>query len=161
VVSGFGEGVGSLLLNGMLDSFDGEDAPQLGDHLTLRPFPLGIKDPVERKRRWTAYRKDMLAQAGIALFLFGNKRTDSGDIVASDGMEEEFKVAVENKISVIPVGCTGSTAAELHKRVMQDFATYFPSQPGLKKYFRLLDKTRDPVKVVKAIMDLISELKEE
>ena len=161
VVSGFGEGVGSPLLNGMLNSFDGEDAPQLGEHLVLRPFPLGIKDPVERKRRWTAYRKDMLAQAGIALFLFGNKRADSGDIVMSDGMEEEFKLAVENNIAVIPVGCTGSTAAELHKRVMHDFVFYFPNQPRLKKYFRLLGKTKNPDKVVKTIMDLISELKEE
>jgi len=161
VVSGFGEGVGSPLLNGMLNGFDGDDSPQLGDQLTLRPFPLGIKDPVERKLRWTAYRRDMLTQAGIALFVFGNKRSDSGDIVKSDGMEEEFKLAVENNVAVIPVGCTGSMAAELHRRVMDDFEVYFPSQPRLKKYFRLLERKKTPDKVVKAIMDLISVLKEE
>jgi len=75
IVSGFGLGIGPYVLNGILNELDDEGTRLLDDRVVLRPFPIAISDPAERKRRWTAYREDMLTQAGIALFVFGNKRT--------------------------------------------------------------------------------------
>src|SRR6267143_6125508 len=75
IVSGFGLGIGPYVLNGILNELDDEGTRLLDDRVVLRPFPIAISDPAERKRRWTAYREDMLTQAGIALFVFGNKKT--------------------------------------------------------------------------------------
>ena len=69
----------------------------------------------------------MAEYAGAAVFMFGNKLKD-GDVVLSDGVAQEFEVCREKGLAVIPVGATGSMAAELWKPVMADFATYFPDR---------------------------------
>ena len=52
----------------------------------------------------------MITQAGVAVFLFGNKNS-AGKIVSADGMEEEFHIAVQKKLFLVPVACTGSMGA--------------------------------------------------
>src|SRR5882757_4830021 len=94
VVSGFGLGIGPYVLNGVLQELDNEGTRLLDDRVILRPFPIAISDPAERRRRWTDYRKDMLAQAGVAIFLFGTRVAPDGKISLADGMEEEFHLAV-------------------------------------------------------------------
>jgi hypothetical protein len=160
VVSGFGEGVGSLLLNGVLNTFSEGGWPEFGDRLTLRPFPLSIRDAVERKTRWTAYRKAMLSRAGMIVFLFGNKCSETREVVHSDGMEEEFRIARSLGLVVLPVGCTGYVAAKLHSQLMQNFDAYYPNTIGLKGLFRALGKKQRPERVVKTLMELIVKLKE-
>ena len=161
VVSGFGEGVGSHILNGVLDQLRDAGTQQLGDHLTLRPFPQGIADDAERKKRWTAYRKEMLSDAGIAIFLFGNKLSPAGPAIDADGMDEEFRIAVAMGVVVIPVGCTGYMAARLHALVMKDFASYYPRRPGLKALVKSLGTKKSPALIAKRLMDAICLIKEE
>jgi Sir2- and TIR-associating SLOG family len=45
----------------------------------------------------------MLTQAGIALFVFGNKKNPAGGISLADGMEEEFRLALGKRLFVVPV----------------------------------------------------------
>jgi len=137
IVSGFGLGIGPYVLNGILNELDDEGTRLLDDRVVLRPFPIAISDPAERKRRWTAYREDMLTQAGIALFVFGNKKNPAGGISLADGMEEEFRLALGKRLFVVPVGCTGSMAATLHKRVLDRFDDYFP-MAGYRRMFEAL-----------------------
>ena len=47
------------------------------ERLILRPFPLGVADASDRKRRWTEYREQLLDEVGISLLLFGHKRDAS------------------------------------------------------------------------------------
>jgi hypothetical protein len=47
------------------------------------------------------YRYSMLSEAGIAVFFFGNKLVDK-NIVSSDGLIEEFEIAIELGLKVIP-----------------------------------------------------------
>jgi hypothetical protein len=81
----------------------------------------------------------MIPQAGIALFFFGNKRDASGSVVMADGIEEEFQLALKKALIVVPIGCTGSMAAVLHKRVSDHFADYYPER-GYKLLFAKLGK---------------------
>jgi hypothetical protein len=124
----------------------------------MRPFPLGIADPAERKRRWTSYRKDMLAQAGIVVFLFGNKRSTSGAIVNAEGMEEEFELAVNQGLAVVPIGCTGGTAADLHQRVTKNFAKYYPAR-GYKRLFEDLNRPGTANQVVQRVLMFVKRLR--
>jgi hypothetical protein len=118
IVSGFGQGVGPYVVNGILSQLEREGTQVLDNRMILRPFPIAISDETERKRRWKAYREDILEHAGIAVFLFGNRKDCAGNIVPADGMEEEFGIASSKHLAVVPLGCTGSKAAELHARVL-------------------------------------------
>jgi hypothetical protein len=160
IVSGFGLGVGPYVLNGVLAQLDHEGTRQLDDRVILRPFPIAISDLTERKRRWTAYREDMLAHAGVAIFLFGNKRDSTGGIAPADGMNEEFRIAVNRNLFVLPVGCTGSAAAALHKEVLDDFDKYYPL-PGYRRLFEALGHAGTPSQVAARIVKLIAKLRED
>ncbi|MCB2141125.1 SIR2 family protein [bacterium] len=160
VVSGFGLGVGSYVVNGILEQLDHEGTQMLDDRIILRPFPFDISDPKERKRQWTAYREEILSHAGVAVFLFGNKTDSSGSVVMADGVEEEFSMAIKKGISVIPVGSTGSVAKKLYRKVLDDFERYFPKR-GYKGLFKGLDKMDSPVQVASHVVKFIKKLREE
>ncbi len=160
VVSGFGEGVGPFVVNGILAQLEHDGTQVLDDRIVLRPFPIAITDVAERKRRWKAYRQDMLAQAGVAVFLFGNKRNASGAVVPADGMEEEFDIAKAKGLCVIPVGCTGSMAASLHQRVLDNFTEYFPAS-GYKRLFQALITNGTPKQVAARVVTLIKKLRDD
>lgn len=156
IVSGFGVGIGPLVVNGALEAAEKEGSRDLHDRLTLRPFPIAIADPVARRKRWTAYRKDMMGAAGIAIFLFGEKQED-GKKVLAEGVIEEFEIAHELGLTVIPVGVTGSAAKILHERVLKDFKSYFPHS-GYKKQFESLAKPGTPGQVLGRVLDLVTKL---
>jgi hypothetical protein len=160
IVSGYGLGIGPYVLNGVFEQLDVEGTRSLDDRIVLRPFPIAIPDPAQRKRRWTAYREDMLTYAGVALFLFGNKRDVSGAVVAADGMEEEFKLAVAKGLFVVPLGCTGSTASVLHQRVLDNFDSYYPV-PGYRRHFEDLDRQGTAIQVIKRVMTLLTKLRDD
>jgi hypothetical protein len=157
IVSGFGVGVGEIVVNGALEGLEEEGTRGLDQRLILRPFPLAIQDPATRKKRWHAYRKDMLSQAGIAIFAFGNKLDDKGNLVYADGMLEEFRIAHEMKLVVIPIGCTGSLASQLHQQVLADFSAYFPVS-GYKQLFKALGEPGTPTKVASRVLTLVKKL---
>lgn len=103
-------GVGPHVINGVLDELEREGTRTLSDRLTLRPFPYAITDPEKRRVRWTRYRTEMVSKSGIAIFVFGNTVDRSGRIVSAEGMLEEFKIATESGLVVVPVGSTGYVA---------------------------------------------------
>lgn len=156
VVTGFGLGVGPHVINGVLDALDKEKTNNISDRLTLRPFPYAIQDAKERQARWTSYRKEMISKAGIAIFVFGNKKNESGDVILADGMIEEFEIAYKAGLIVIPVGTTGYVANELHKKVSKDFDKYLPKISGLKTAFDALKKKGSSREMVNRIMKVIS-----
>jgi hypothetical protein len=160
IVSGFGEGVGPYVVNGILTQLEKDGTQMLDDRIVLRPFPIAIPDATERRRRWKAYRQDMLAQAGVALFLFGNKRDATGNIVAADGMEEEFALASQKRLALVPVGCTGHTASELHTRVLGNFADHYPAS-GFKRLFQDLAKSGSVQQVSARVVALIEKLRDD
>ncbi|MFR8426494.1 MAG: hypothetical protein ACLVCH_01595 [Roseburia inulinivorans] len=95
------------------------------DRLLLRPFPQGIEDNNTRQILWKKYREDMISRSGVSIFLFGNKLVD-GEIVLANGVESEYKIALERHCLIVPVGCTGYMAEEIWEKVdsnMSDFYT--------------------------------------
>lgn len=60
----------------------------------------------------------MIKHAGIALFIFGNKGDGKGGWCNSDGMIEEYELAIKQGVIPIPVGATGYISEELWKRAM-------------------------------------------
>lgn len=161
LVSGFGFGVGPRFLNGALDALDKEGSFSLHDRVILRPFPQGIDDPAERARRKTSYRREMIGYAGIAIFIFGNKRKSDGILRLSDGVEEEFRLAVEAELAVVPIGATGFMAAELHRQVLADFDSFYPERPELRAEFEALGTTAELTVLLERLVTFIKLLRED
>lgn len=139
IVSGYGLGIGSIVINGALDYKLNSNYRNLDDLLILRPFPQmqsGIKSIPEI---WTDYRNDMIAKAGIAIFVFGNKLVD-GKIVDSNGMEEEFDICLKHFVIPIPIGSTGSVSKTLWDKVVSNLHDYYPDNADFHNAIRELGK---------------------
>ena len=120
VVSGFGLGIGSSVITGVLESLYMSGGRLDSDQLILRPFPQQQVGTIDLKKVWSQYRQDMIQYAGIAVFLFGNK-IESGNVVLSGGMREEFEIAKAQGAFVIPVGITGFMSEQLWHEVYSSF----------------------------------------
>ena len=150
LVSGVGLGTGNALLTGAIQEI-AEKGWKLDDELLIRPFPQFIVDREEREGAWRLYREDMLARCGIALFLFGNKESDTG-VVPATGMIEEFEIASRLGISVVPVGATGSVARQL---VSNDLK--IGANGG--DFVKLNTSTEDLMTLLGPIVDLIEKIR--
>ena len=129
----------------------------LRDQLIIRPFPQSAAG----KLLWSAYRDDMLNFAGIAIFMFGNKLAGTPPSVApSDGVLEEFRIAVDKGLKVLPLGFTEYAARTLYDLVAADFAKYFPrATPTFQVLFQQLgDPARPVADQLKATLEALQEL---
>lgn len=113
VKSGFGLGVGRNIIQGFLDEDAKNDNKKLSKDLTIHPFPPNLNK--ERKHN---YRQNIMDEAGITIVLFGNKKDtkNENELIASDGIYDEYNVAEEKGQFVIPVGMTGYVANEMRKK---------------------------------------------
>lgn len=158
IISGFGLGIGSSVINGVLSNIYASKRKHLDDYLILRPFPQNIPDATKRKKLWKQYREDMISEAGIALFFFGNKLLD-GEVVDSDGLIEEFNIAVELGVKVIPIGCTGYVSKKLWDKVIANLDEYYPNNTELLETIKILgDSSLDERSMINAIIKSINLL---
>jgi hypothetical protein len=127
VVSGFGQGVGSAVISGALERIYAQQRSKIADQLILRPFPQSSTHEVSWPELLRRYRDDLTDYAGACVVLFGNKSRE-GQIALSDGVAQEFEMAKEKGLAMIPVGATGYMAKELWNRVMGDFGAYYPQR---------------------------------
>lgn len=139
IVSGYGLGIGSIVINGALDYKLNSNYRNLDDLLILRPFPQMQSGTKSIPEIWTDYRNDMIVKAGIAIFVFGNKLVD-GKIVNSNGMEEEFDICLKHSVVPIPIGSTGSISKVLWEKVISNLTKYYPDNTGLHNAIKELGK---------------------
>jgi hypothetical protein len=156
LVSGFGFGVGGAVITGALEHIYATKRGKMEDQLVLRPFPQEPVSGEEWKATAKRYREDMADYAGAAVFLFGNKLKE-GEVVPSDGVEQEFEIAHAKGLAVIPVGATGFVAGKLWKQVTDDFATYYPKRTEeFRALFRTLgDAEATPDTLISAIAGVL------
>jgi hypothetical protein len=120
IVSGFGLGVGSFVINGVLEEVYLEKQQNLGKELLLRPFPQGEKG----QEQWEQYRRDMISYAGIAVILFGNKLHENKTVLAN-GVRAEFQIARDLGLIPIPIASTGYMAKEIYDELVANSGTVY------------------------------------
>lgn len=159
IVSGFGLGVGSSVITGVLEHVYMSGKRLDSDQLILRPFPQSEIGSRPISEVWHEYRTDMISYCGIAIFLFGNK-IKNDEIALSDGMIKEFEIARDNGLLLVPVGATEYATRELYSSLMKE--GYFDSADfpaDARKYVdQLGDANADLSKIKKAIIDLLKSL---
>lgn len=130
IISGFGLGIGSIVINGALDYKLNSNYRNLDDLLILRPFPQIQSGAKSIPEVWTDYRNEMISKAGIAIFVFGNK-LKGDEVVNSDGMLEEFKICLKHNVIPIPIGATGYISKNLWEKVTEEITQFYPENSDL------------------------------
>ncbi len=125
IVSGFGLGIGSSVVSGALTEIYMNQKKTDSSQLILRPFPYN-EDGENKEELWHKYREDMIGYSGIAIFVFGNKTDDNGQIIYAEGVKKEFEIAKKQGCFLIPVGATGYMAKKLFEEIENNFDEYYP-----------------------------------
>ncbi|MTI67937.1 MAG: hypothetical protein FH753_15230 [Firmicutes bacterium] len=160
VITGVGRGVGSAVLNGVLDYMYKTNTRKLDDYIIMRPFPLYATDNNDLDEIKKEYREQMVKIGGISVFILGNK-VKNGKVEIADGVLEEFDIAIESGLNVIPIGVTGYASKLLWDRVIKNFETYYPNNPDLKEDIESLnDPELKSDEIIEIVCKIIRRLKE-
>ena len=159
LVSGFGLGVGSFVINGALSEIYSQKHRSSKEQLLLRPFPQKKTGTKDISQVWEEYRREMIPEAGIAVFLFGNKDS-KGKIIDADGVRKEFDIAKNNGLKLLPVGATGHMTKLLWSMMNKDFDKYFPkAKTTFKKNWQIIgNSNKTPANILKVILEMLIEL---
>ena len=160
IITGFGVGIGSATLNGTLAYLNDAGKTISDDDVVVRPFPQVATGGTSLDAQWEQYRKALIEHAGIAIFVFGNKRDARGKIVLSDGVRKEFDLCVAARVRPLPIGATGFMAGELWKEVWGALTTFYPDADGTfrEEFEKLGDRSKTPAELIAAIKKLIQHL---
>ena len=153
IISGFGLGVGSNVINGALDEVYSSKYKKISEHLVLRPFPQIETEEISILDQWERYRQDMIGESGICIFIFGNKKKGL-DTVPADGMIKEFRISQDKGKIVIPVGATGEVSLTLMNEIEANIEKY----PYLVKHIKDL---KNPEIDSNILVDIIVKIVDE
>ena len=119
IVTGFGKGIGSYVVNGALEYC--YDRPEITmDHcIRMMPFPQSESGGISTYELRQKYRNELISDAGISLFVFGNKYEDE-KLILAPGVLEEYKLALQNNSIVLPIRWTGYISQELYDSTMEN-----------------------------------------
>ncbi len=158
IVTGFGIGIGSSVINGALSHVFSTKYQHIEESITLRPFPQNVPSGQDSKKIWADYRTDIAEQSGISIFLFGNKLSGN-DVVDSNGMIEEFDLCVRKGVIPIPIGVTGYVAEKLWTKVNDQLTNYGYETEALQESFsNLNDVTKTNKELTNEIVKIVNLL---
>lgn len=157
VVTGFGVGVGPSVIAGAFQKILAHPKRYSQNQLQAFPFPMRSESDLGKSALFKRYREGMIYKAGIAIFLFGNKRDAKEKIIDADGMFEELLIAQSMGLHIIAVGATGWVAGQIAD---QQAAFNSARSKGFKKAFAIAnDPSAAPESIVKAVMTMVNEYK--
>ncbi|MEQ1935300.1 MAG: SIR2 family protein [Fimbriimonadaceae bacterium] len=161
IITGFGMGVGGAVINGALAHLNEAGKTISDEDIVMRPFPQVATGNASLADQWTEYRKAMIDYAGIAIFVFGNKRNHKGELILSNGMRQEFEICVQAGVHPIPVAATGFMSAELWSEVQKNFSKFYPNATAAFEdaFMQLQDTGKRPSELVDIILKLIEHLR--
>ncbi|NMA64689.1 MAG: hypothetical protein GX957_00400 [Clostridiaceae bacterium] len=156
IITGFGKGIGSYVISGAIEEIFENKYGHVGEYLIPRPFPflsLKEKQTIEISEK---YRKSLVNDCGVAIFVFGNKLDEeSGKIVNANGVYEEFKLAKEMNKVIIPIGSTGFMAKEIWDYVNSNIDEY----DYLRDSIEILKEEKEADKIFAEISKIITMMK--
>ncbi len=162
IATGVGLGIGNAIISGAISEIYRKGDRHLADSVVMRPFPQFIEDKGEREATWEQYRKELIGNAGIALFIMGNKIFD-GKVVNAGGVRKEFEIAQELGLALVPVGGSEFMSRELWNEIKANFDAYFSEAPDeIVNAFDGLGAAFDnPREMISAVIDFLNLLSKE
>src|SRR5262249_23013732 len=127
---------------------------RVSDYVRVAAFDQTIEDETLRGSLYRDYRERILDDAGFALFVSGNKQTETG-IEDANGARREFEIAVERKLIPIPIGATGYVAENIWRKVVDNLTTYYGDERAKPLLQRIGPGSRDIADIIDATMNII------
>ncbi|XDD44698.1 SIR2 family protein (plasmid) [Leptospira sp. WS60.C2] len=160
ILTGFGWGVGSAVINGVLDNMQTEGNQNIDNYLIMRPFPQFETKGKNLKELWKDYRKKFIPLAGIAIFVFGNRKNKTtGVLEEATGVIDEFNIAFESGLLLVPIGATGYVSESLWSKVISSFKDYYPNHDYLLDDFKTLGDSRiENSVIIQTVIKIINKL---
>lgn len=160
IITGFGYGVGTYVVNGVLHAMISEKNNRIDSYIKLRPFPFIGQSDEQAKSSQLNYRNIIVREAGVFICVFGNRENEEQQIDDAKGVLEEFAIAHETGLKIIPIGSTGFVARTIHNKLIENFSDYYPDYPKLKRQFQILGNNqlthKEIVNAVKIILNTIN-----
>ena len=159
ISTGVGKRLGTLITGYSYQYLAEKGFQNKEKYLSMRPFPFH-KDLSQEKKQ--EYRISMLHDCSAAIFLFGQskKTTEQGSIEKtghySEGVYQEFLLAKERNMTIIPVGSTGYEAEVIWKEVKKNINEF----PYLSQTINELMTEKDPEKIANIILHILNEVAE-
>lgn len=159
IVSGLGLGIGNAFISGGIKEIYSNQYGKIDDQIIMKPFPQHVADPTQRSLIWTKWRYDLIGRSGICIFFMGNKFTDN-KIELANGMDEEFKIAKELGLKLIPIGCSGYKASEYYTEIIDNLDKYYPSHSDefIESLKSLNEPVNKPEQLIEKILDVLKKL---
>ena len=157
LVSGFGLGIGGVVALGALEHIYRNNLSLT--RLSLFPFPQRECDDGAKEKFYSQYRTSMLSNSGFAIFISGNRKDPSANIIIdAPGVMEEFDIACHLGKVPIPFGASGWAAWSIWQKVGTQPNTYYGTKnvSGALKILGESGRTDD--EYVDAIFKMIDEL---
>ena len=127
----------------------------LEKHLLIKAFPYEDKQRYDYDEIKYNYRKSFFQEAGITIFLFGNKISSEGTIL-TEGVYEEFKIAQKSNSYIIPIGSTGYVAKKIFDEVKEHLENY----PYLEESIDILGFSTDIDILVNTILTILAKIQD-
>jgi len=157
IFNGYGVEIGSAVVEGAYSEIYSKNLYfDSRERIKLYPFYQKKNDKKSYEEFKKTYRNEMLRQVRIAIFVYGTK-IENGTTVDSLGMKEEFNIAKEKGIFLVPVGSTGGMSEKLWDKIHSDMDSYGYKTDNLKSCFEKL-KTFSPKNNKDELIENIFEL---
>lgn len=153
ITSGFGLGVGSYVINGALEAGYKKNL-EIEKYLKLRPFPQKASGGKTIHELWKDYRREIIKNNGIGIFVFGNKLIND-KIDLAGGILEEFEIAKEQGLYIIPVSSTGYVAEKIMGEIEDNINEYW----YLNDSIETLKKPKNNEELFTEINKIINKIK--
>jgi hypothetical protein len=159
IVNGFGLGVGSAVINGALEAIDLKPQQCSEEQLIMKPFPQFATNGKTIPELWDAYRKRIIPLAGIAIFIYGNKKDSNASTISADGIEKEFNIAIDNGLIPIPIAKTGYMSKTIYDKIISDSAKYLQGYDWiLQELNKMNEDSFSQENIIKTIIYIIKKL---
>jgi hypothetical protein len=159
IVTGFGWGIGSAIINGALEAIYESPNRLSEEQLIMRPFPQFASGSKTLPELWENYRQKMISIAGVSIILFGNKKDATGKIVDANGVMREFEIAIQHGLVPIPIAETGFAAAEILEHIMKSPDKFYLGVEWIIPIIKDMSTTDiTPDKLIKHILIILEKL---
>jgi nucleotide-binding universal stress UspA family protein len=98
----------------------------------------------------------MISRVGAIVVIAGNKASDAGSTILSNGVEEEVQIALSLGKPVIPVGVSGHVAHAMWRSAVADRQRYLPGLDCATELKTLGDERSSVEQLVGAIVALLA-----
>ncbi len=153
ICSGMGRRLGDLIAGSSLRWLV-ENNHLVNKRLILRPdkfYQHGSDGKPNDTTR--AMREYAQHDCGVAVFLCGQE-TDTSK--GSEGTYQEFEIAKENGLKIIPIGATGYEARKIWQEIKNNITNY----GYLERYIDSLNDEKDPEELTKIILQIIESIQQ-